>query len=214
MSISKKVLMFILFLTISWMVVNPAFASPDSPGGMALKFFGEGHAGLIDPAIKTQMDKSELDLTGFDCFQLPVLDPATRKKLGTGVDCLRGISASGDLHGDGLQLEALTFFILRNGMIVNHGCTSVRPFFEGIGDTGVTHMTGSIGPSEFGVEPTANSPVECTTNPGIVYSTGRYKDINGEARLSGAVNLNNAGNGIIKFSCLFILNYEYMKTPF
>ena len=214
MFLKNKTSKLLLALIINFIVTVPAFADSLYPKGLVVKFFGEGHAGLISPTIKSQIDYSNIDLTGFDCFELPVLDPASGKKLGIGVDCLRGISSAGDVHGDGLQLEAITFFFLKNGSVVNHGCTSVRPFFEGIGDTGVTHMTGSIGSTEFGSAPSSNSPTECSSNQGIINGTGIFKDVKGEARLSGAVNLNNAANGIIKFSCLFVLNFDKKKAQF
>ncbi len=172
--------------------------------GLAVKFFGLGTAGVISQSIAEAMQDSNIDVTGFDCFQLPVLDPASEKKRGIGVDCLRPISVTGDAKGEGLQMEAITFFFLKGGIIVNHGCTSIRPFFEGVGDAGVTHMTGSIGASEFGTPISANSPEVCT-NQGIIFGTGQYRDMKGEARLSGAVNLSNASNGQIRFSCLFVL---------
>jgi hypothetical protein len=198
---------FIFVLIINMTLAFPGMVSASPTKNVALKLFGEGHAGVISPKIKTLMDNSGIDLTGFDCFELDVLDPVSEIKQGKGVDCLRPISVDGDIHGEGLQMEAITFFVLKHGMVVNHGCTSVRPFFEGIGDAGVTHMTGSIGPSEFGVEPSANSPIECT-KPGIIYGTGSFKNVKGKARLSGAVNLSRAAEGILKFTCLFIVNLD------
>ena len=112
----------------------------------------------------------------------------------------------GDAAGDGLQIEAKTFFFLPQGTVVNHGCTSVRPFFSGVGDTGATHITGSIGPAEFGAEPNADMPLVCQDAGGIVYTDRGFTNHGGSARLSGAVNLTNAGAGEITFSCVFVLD--------
>jgi hypothetical protein len=179
--------------------------------GIAVKFFGLGTAGKLSTSITKAIINSNIDVTGFDCYQLPILDPATSIKRGIGVDCLRPISASGDTRGEGLQLEAITFFFFKEGTLVNHGCTSVRPFFEGIGDSGVTHMTGSIGFSEFGVAANINAPDVCKTSQGIIFSSGAFRRITGEARLSGAVDLKNASNGEIRFSCLFVLSLSKQK---
>jgi hypothetical protein len=93
--------------------------------------------------------------------------------------------------------------------LVNNGCTSVRPFFAGVGDSGVTHMTGSIGPDELGGNnpPLTDSP--CETAGGIVHSTrGLRRFADGEVRLSGAVNLSQAGDGVITFSCIFVIKND------
>jgi hypothetical protein len=122
-------------------------------GGLAVKFFGTAQANDLSPQIAWAIEESKVDLEGFACFQLPIVDAASGRPLGIGVDCLNPFDDSGDGAGDGVQIEAKTFFFLKRGLIVNHGCTSVRPFFAGVGDAGVTHMTGSIPKGEFGAEP-------------------------------------------------------------
>ena len=183
-----------------------AVVVPQASAGMAVKFFGTAQAGDLSPEIEAAVAASGVDVSGFDCFQAPLFDVASGQPIGTGVDCLNPFDTAGDLAGEGLQIEAKTFFFLREGLVVNHGCTSVRPFFGGVGDAGVTHMSGSIPGSEFGAEP---APIPaCADAEGVIHATGKYRQRSGEVRLSGAVNLSNAGNGEIAFSCMFVLDLE------
>ena len=176
---------------------------------LPVKFFGTATANDLSPEIVAAMEATgvEVDLKTFACFELPIYKLNTGRVIGIGVDCLNIFDDTGDVNGAGAQLEAKTFFFMPRGTLVNHGCTSVRPFFEGVGNSGVTHMTGSIGPDELGGTnpPLAGSP--CETAGGIVHTTrGMRRFRNGEVRLSGAVDLSEAGKGVFTFSCLFVMN--------
>lgn len=173
---------------------------------IAVKFFGTAQAGQLSPAIAAAVDGSGVDVSGFLCFEAPLVDLTTGHAAGIGVDCLNVFDGAGDSAGDGLQLEAKTFFFLPQGLLVNHGCTSVRPMFAGVGDAGVTHITGSVGPGELGG---ALHPIpQCAGAGGLVLATGGFKNFTGETRLSGAVNLSRAGEGIITFSCIFTITLD------
>ena len=181
-------------------------AVPNVHAGLAVKFFGTAQAGDLSPNIVRAIEKSGVDVEGFACFQLPIVDPASGRPLGIGVDCLNPFDDLGDDAGDGVQIEAKTFFFLKRGLIVNHGCTSVRPFFEGVGDAGATHMTGSIPEGEFGAEP---PPIPaCEEVGGLILTTRGFRNTSGDVRLSGAVNLSNFGAGEITFSCLFVIDLD------
>ena len=189
----KKILIF-LSLSLASMSVN---------ADMALKFFGTATGGELSELATALMAETDVDVDGFACFELPILNLASGNPVGIGVDCLN------IFYGDdsGAMVEAKSFFFLPRGTLVNHGCTSVRPFWEGVGDSGVTHMTGSIGPSELGGSdsPLAGSP--CVGADGVIYATeGMKKFLDGAVRLSGAVNLSNLGDGVVTFSCLFVLS--------
>jgi hypothetical protein len=190
----KKIL---IFLSLS-------LASMSAHADMALKFFGTAQGGDLSDLAIALMEETDVTVGDeFACFELPILDLASGNPVGIGVDCLNIF----DGDDSGAKIEAKTFFFLPRGTLVNHGCTSVRPFWEGVGDSGVTHMTGSIGPSELGGDnpPLAGTP--CENAGGVVYATkGMKKFLDGAARLSGAVNLSNAGSGEISFSCLFVLS--------
>ena len=189
----RKILLFMMLV----------LASASAHADMALKFFGTANGGdLSELAIDLMADTGVVVSGDFDCFELPVFDVESNNQVGIGVDCLNIFA--GDASG--AMIEAITFFFLPRGTLVNHGCTSVRPFFEGVGDSGVTHMTGSIGPAEFGG---TNPPAagECEGANGIAYTTkGMSKFSDGAVRLSGAVNLSNLGSDEITFSCLFVLS--------
>lgn len=188
-------------------VIAGAFAAPVR-ADLAVKFFGTANGGDLTDESADAIAATGVDVSGFGCFELPILDLETGHRVGVGVDCLNVFDAGGDSSGDGLQIEAKTFFFLPQGTIVNHGCTSVRPFFNGVGNVGVTHITGSIGPDELGGAPDAVMPTECMDADGIIYTSGGFQNFDGEARLSGAVNLGNAGDGEITFSCLFVIKFD------
>ena len=184
------------------------FLAPVTKADIGVKFFGTANAGELSPEIAQAVADSGVDVEGFGCFELPLLDLQTGPKRGIGVDCLNIFDGGGDANGAGAQIEAKTFFFLPQGLIVNHGCTSVRPMFSGVGDAGTTHITGSIPPGEFGGEFGSPQPGICQDTGGIIRATGGFKRFTGEVRLSGAVNLSNAGDGEITFSCMFIIELE------
>lgn len=179
---------------------------------LAFKLFGAASANDLSPEIEAAMLETGVEVSNdFACFELPLLSLRTERVVGTGVDCLNIFDDSSDANGAGARIEAITFFFMNKrsegGTLVNHGCTSVRPFFEGVGDSGVTHMTGSIAPKELGGDnpPLHDSP--CAEAGGVVHTTramSRFTD--GEVRLSGAVNLSKLmSDGEITFSCLFVI---------
>ena len=194
----------LMFFTIS------SHADPKQIGAV-VKMFGTGTAGIVSEKSLKGIESTGIDVSGLTCFELPGLDPVSGRKLAVVVDCIRPINTDGDLKGEGLQVEAYNFFFFHNGTVVNHDCNSVRPFFEGTGDAGVTHMTGSIPPSEFNKATGVNGPEACTVNQGIIYGAGAYKNVVGDARLSGAVNLSKFSEGTITFSCLYVLNLALKK---
>ena len=133
----KKTLLFIMI----------ALASASAQADMALKFLGTADANDLSQLAQDLMADTGIAVSGdFGCFELPVFDLESGNPVGIGVDCLNIF----DGDDSGAMIEAITFFFLPRGTLVNHGCTSVRPFWAGVGDSGVTHMTGSIGPAELG----------------------------------------------------------------
>jgi hypothetical protein len=173
---------------------------------LALRFLGTGD---IKPLADTLMEigvdlKKDTNLSGTKiaelessiagCWAVPMVDPASEIPLGTGIDCLRPLNGAPDSQGDGISLEALSFFVFDSGTIITLGLTSVRPFRDGgIGDAGgdVTHITGSI-------------PNDKT---GVIGGTGAFADSGGAARVSGAVYLGEFP-GKITFDCLWIVGVE------
>jgi hypothetical protein len=194
-------------------VALASLLAPSTNADVGVKFFGTATGGELSPEIAQAVADSGVDVEGFGCFELPLLDLQTGHQRGVGVDCLNVFDDVGDANGAGLQIEAKTFFFLPQGLIVNHGCTSVRPMFTGVGDAGTTHITGSIPPGEFGGVTGEPQPVICQETGGIIRATGGFKNFTGEVRLSGAVDLSNAGNGEITFSCLFLLDLEPPGKP-
>lgn len=209
---AKLINMPVLIFAIFTMIFSTSINAKTDHYGVALKMYGESTVGLLSSKSAEAIRESRIDVAGFDCYELALLDPASNKKRGLSVDCIRPIGPAGDSKGEGFQMEAYAFFILSNGTVVNHGCSSVRPFFDGIGDAGVTHMTGQIPPSEFGAARNPNTPEICKTNVGIIYGSGKYKNASGDARLSGTFDMRKSSEGKLTFSCLFVLNIQLPKN--
>jgi len=198
--------MLSIFVLLAVILALPANAD------MAVKFIGTADATAasdLSPEIAQAIEDSGVDVGGFACFELPLEDLETGHTVGIGVDCLNPFDDTGDVNGAGIQIEAKTFFFFPKGLIVNHGCTSVRPFFSGVGDAGVTHMTGSIPPDELGGLFGGGQPALCANAEGIIYKSGGFKNHVGQVRLSGAVNLSAFAppdETTITFSCMFTLD--------
>ena len=177
---------------------------------LAVKFEGTPTANDLSVAAQDAIDELvedglDFDQGSFACFEAPLFDLSTGRRIGTGVDCLAPVpvdlSDSQNLLDTGvpaalafgLRIEAFTFFLLPGGNLANHGMTSVQPFYPMVGNAlgAVTHMSGSI-PSDF-------------LPGGIEGATGRFSGwIGTVVRLSGAVNL-SLPNDQIFFSCIFII---------
>ena len=128
------------------------------------------------------------DNSGFNCFSVNLVDPATGMQIGTGIDCLR------DLAGDnGPAVTAVSFFILPGGVLVNQGLTSLGLFSTGIGDAGgaVNVMTGSI-------------PTDTTSS--LIFGTKKFQTPSGRARVSGAARVGAAG--VEALNCLWQIDLE------
>ena len=68
------------------------------------------------------------ELEDFFCEKMPLLDPATKLRVGSGIDCLYLIPGG---------VVAVSFFVLPGGSLVNAGLTSLGAFTLGIGDNPV-----------------------------------------------------------------------------
>lgn len=193
---------------------------------IAVKFVGDLVAGNLSPeteeVVLEYFDEEDLADIDFACYQGDLRDLETRKIVGIGVDCLRPevvtdttggattpvfppaiLSPVANTVDASAAVTAVTFFFFPGGYIVNEGRTSVRPFFQGVGNgdgttvaTTVTHITGSF-PG---------------TGSTVTDASGRFSKLAGKARvrLSGAVDLTNfdplgTGNTRIFFSCLFVI---------
>lgn len=173
---------------------------------LALRFLGTGEikplaVTLTEIGIDLREDTNLSDSKILDledsiagCWAVPMVDPSSEIPLGTGIDCLSPLDDMADTLGEGISLEALSFFVFDSGTIITLGLTSVRPFREGgIGDAGgdVTHITGSI-------------PNDKT---GVIGGTGAFAHSGGASRVSGAVSLGDFPDKIT-FDCLWIVGVE------
>jgi hypothetical protein len=120
------------------------------------------------------------------CFDVDLVDAKSGNVIGSASDCLSSISGDKVI---GMALTGTTFFFFPGGTLISQGLTTVQPVLHGSPDS--THITGAI-PSPDGND--------------VIYGDGKFKNANGPVRLSGAVNLDMLGNGIITFDCVFIID--------
>lgn len=192
---------FILVLTI-------IFAGSQAGASEVVQFLGQSVGTTMD-AVLTPTQISNAGIANPDdyaCFRMDMLDPASGKVIGFGVDCLIFHSVPGQVvHSNGLAngrafqnlagdgaVAAVSLFDFGGGnLIVTSGMTSVRPLLEGFGDGGAparTHVSGSI------PDPSANS---------ILLAEGSFAGRQGPARVSGALAVGSNG---IYFDCLWVID--------
>jgi hypothetical protein len=121
------------------------------------------------------------------CFDIDLVDAASGRRLGTGIDCLTVLDGAAD--GNGIQVIGTATFEFPEGTIVARGLTSVRPKVPDHGSSTATHMTMAV--PDLG----ANS---------VLSATGIFAGLEASVRLGGAVDLSLlADDGIIDFNCLW-----------
>ena len=162
---------------------------------LVVQMFGQGTTlGTLDQVAAEQgIDLGNRDLghaySDFQCHTMPLIDPATKLQLGSGIDCLADIQQ--DDNG-GLTLTAVSFFVLPSGTLVSTGQTSLPAFIKGFGDAGGsdnarTHVSGAV--------PSGNN---------IIAATGQFEGMKGKARLSGTMRIGDT----LFFDCIFVLDLE------
>jgi hypothetical protein len=125
--------------------------------------------------------------TGVVCFDMDLVDAKTGSVIGSGSDCLSDVSPSES--DNGLKMTATSFFHFPGGTLVSRGLVTVQPVLHGA--TEFTHVTGAA--------PSA-------TENSVIYGDGKFDGAAGSVRLSGLVNMENFGSGIILFDCLFVID--------
>ena len=170
-----------------------ASAGPNTT--LVLQMLGEGEqvGDLAEVSARVDVDLSGQDLgfalTDFACHEMPLIDPATKIQLGSGIDCLAGITP--DDKG-GMTLTGVSIFLLPGGTIISKGGTSAAPFIDGVGsgDGARSHVTGSIPMSD-----------------NILATTGDFEGMVGKSRLSGMIKV---GGEKMMFDCLIVLDLKHM----
>ncbi len=169
-------------------------ASAGTNTTLVLQMLGNGEqvGDLAEVSARVGVDLSGKDLgfalTDFACHEMPLIDPATKMKLGSGIDCLAGITP--DDKG-GMTLTGVSIFLLPGGTIISKGGTSAAPFIDGVGsgDGARSHITGAIPMSD-----------------NILATTGDFEGMTGKSRLSGMIK---AGGEKMMFDCLFVLDLKH-----
>jgi len=180
-----KIFFFILVALFSVSGANASGNSKNKSKNIIVLLSGEG---VADGSGNQFTQHGLVAPEGVLCFDIDLIDAKTDRVIGTGSDCLSAISGS---PVDGMALTATSFFHFKGGTIVSQGLVSVQPKFHGLEE--YSHVVGA-----------APSPGENN----VIYADGKYKDAYGSVRLSGLVNLDRLGVGIIDFDCVFIIDIE------
>jgi hypothetical protein len=178
----NKITFFVL-ITVSILSANLANAAGVG-NNIVVRLAGTGQAYGGDTLFE------DFGLTPVDatCFDVDLIDAKTGKVIGLASDCLSDISSS--VTDNGLKLTGTTFFFFPGGTLISRGLTTVQPKLHGSAD--FTHITGAV-PS--------------SSDNGVIYGDGKFKNAEGPVRLSGAVNLSMlASDGLITFDCVFIID--------
>ena len=142
----------------------------------------------VEQAIGEMLPEDSMDFLG--CHELPLLDPATKVVLGTGIDCLWDITGG---------VVAVSFFVLPGGSLVNAGLTSLGNFTASVGDNPVVPGDSNSPPPIL-----ITGSIPNLTNDSIIAATGDFAGLVGTGRVSGAV----ANDGNFWFNCLWELNLQ------
>jgi len=129
------------------------------------------------------------ELGGAFCFDIDLIDAKTGNVIGSGADCLSGMTPS--TTDNGMSLTATTFFYFPGGTLVSQGQVTVQPILtNSAGTPQFTHVTGA-------------APLPTESN--VIYGDRKFKKATGSVRLSGLVNLMNFPASI-DFDCVFVID--------
>jgi len=139
------------------------------------------------PAIETT------GTTEGNCFDVPMLDPRNQNQIGTATRCFTDVKTM----QDGLALTETTFLKFADGTIVARSRPTIQPILDGTGD--MTHLIGSV-------------PEPFATNLLVENSTERFKNMPGNLRSGGVVNLTNfKEKNELTFDDLALITFVDMK---
>lgn len=191
-------------------VAGLAMAGPAKADRILLQMLGEaediGDLRAANRAAGTRVTEEDVfAVTGeminprdYTCQMMPLLDPATKVRLGSGIDCLYLIQGG---------VVAVSFFILPGGSLVNAGLTSLGGFTMGVGDNPVVPGDSDSPPPLLMTGSIPNPDSES-----IVAATGDFAGQVGTGRVSGAVFPGPLAEDPdfpnFWFNCLWELNLE------
>ncbi len=186
-----------LLLTISLaLFLSNGVIAKDKGAGKRYVFNVIGEA-PADVRLVPDPDGEPGDLMSADCFDVDLIDMKNKRLIGTATDCLSRLEVvTGDFEH--IRLIGTTTFNLPQGSLTTQGLTTVAivkqpthtpPTPSTPNGVAVTHITGAAG-----------------TGNAIIGGTGRFRNASGTARLSGMVDLSQAG--IITFDCIFVIDLD------
>ena len=200
-----------VILLATFFVTSVTLASPAMANRLLLQFLGEAQdiGSLADASLLAGTDVDEDDVfnkTGVDlptdpeaflgCFQVAMVDMATKVQLGSGMDCLYGITGG---------VAAVSFFMLPGGSLVTAGLTSLGEFTSGVGDNPIVPGDPSSPPPTLITGSIPNVPGNT-----VVAGTGQFAKAKGTSRVSGAAYPGPLldGGGNFWFNCMWEFNLE------
>lgn len=186
----RSALIFGLWLALAASGFAAAGAMAAEPLTLALHLFGPSErvgpldrlAAQLDLALGEEIGGAAL--ADYECHRVELVELATGKPLGKSFDCFANITP---LEGGAMTLLDVTIFNMPGGVVVSGGPVSLQPFVAGFGDGREptrTHMTGAV--------PSADN---------ILLATGKFADMRGTVRVSGAMTLGER----FFFDCIFVL---------
>ena len=127
------------------------------------------------------------------CFETDLFDAKTNSLIGTGIDCLHVVGAAGGpaIEDTAFEVDRTTIFNFPQGRLVARGNTTVVPKLFGPSSPAYTHVVGDVD--------------EVTSN--VVSGTNRFRNVTGDVRLSGIVNM-SAFPGSVLFNCIFVIDLD------
>lgn len=178
----KKYITIALFVAVFSFVIAPLTVQA---ADLVVQWKGTGTAGVLPPGVG-----GDVVPVGTECVIVEMVDPRTGLSIGTGYDCIVGMTPVGD------GLEVTTYYIFaffKSGSIISLNTLTVQPVVDqGSIDAGMTHILGDF---PFAGENT------------IQGGTKKFLGAEGNARVSGGVNLSNFPD-TIEFDDLFVITLE------
>lgn len=197
------------FLSVAFAIAVIAQAAPTaaadrlaslSPAEMAVDLAAERRAdprlivlfrGTAGPDFREVPD---VDGDGADdialCIEVDLVDAKTNNIIGTGTECLAEV----DLDGTGAKPVATSYLHFPQGTLISRGKINIAPV---IWDP---TLNPDVDPTK--IELTGYFPAPGTSN--VVGGTGRFANVEGQIRMSGAARANE--DGTFTIDCIFIID--------
>lgn len=159
-------------------------ASSGDALNLVVQWKGTGEIGPLPAGIGGDVVPED-----FPCVSVPMLNPRTGQRIGTGYDCVTDFGSLPTL-GYGAVTTYYIFHFDKQGSIITENIVTVQPMIPGSMDGGFSHVVGGF--------PTDDQDT-------IQGGTRGFKNAKGRVRASGGVN-------VLQFPPLLSFNYLFQIT--